>query len=154
MEREIMPHIAIIEARFYEDIADKLLESAQAVLKSSGATFERIKVPGCFEIPAVLAMAFEKETFDGYVTLGCVIRGETSHYDYVCGESARGINQLAMDYGLAVGYGIITAENRQQAEYRANKEQKDVGGRAARACLDMLALKQQLEPSLEGFHSE
>lgn len=137
-----MPKILIIEARFYEKIADELADAAMAELEKAGASYERLSVPGCFEIPAAIAMAIESEQYDGYVALGCVIRGETTHYDYVCGESARGINELAMENN-AIGYGIITAENRDQAHVRSSAKQKNVGGRAAKACLEMLAIKQK-----------
>ncbi len=136
-----MPKILIVEARFYETIADDLAAAAKAELEKAGASYEILAVPGCFEIPAAIAMAIDSGKYDAYVALGCVIRGETSHYDYVCGESARGISDLAME-GYAIGYGIITAENRQQANVRADAKQKNVGGRAAKACLEMLSIKQ------------
>lgn len=137
-----MAHILIVEARFYEAIADNLSKAAKAELEKAGATHETLAVPGCFEIPAAVAMAMESGDYDGYVALGCVIRGETTHYDYVCGESARGLNALAME-GNAIGYGIITAENREQANVRADANQKNVGGRAAKACLEMMVIKQK-----------
>ena len=134
--------ILIVEARFYDEIANNLSAAAKAELDKAGASYDVIAVPGCFEIPAAVSMAIESGEYDGYIGLGCVIRGETSHYDYVCGESARGLNDLAME-GQAVGYGIITAENRDQANVRADANQKNVGGRAAKACLEMLAIKQK-----------
>lgn len=140
-----MSNILLIEARFYENIANQLAEAAIEVIEESGFSYERLEVPGCFEIPAAISMARATKKYDGYVALGCVIRGETTHYDYVCGESARGINQLAIEHQLAVGYGIITAENRGQASARADKDQKNVGGRAARACLEMLAIQQKFK---------
>lgn len=139
-----MSHILIIEARFYEDIANKLALAAALELEEAGVTYEHLEVPGCFEIPAALQMAISSGKYDGYVALGCVIRGETTHYDYVCGESAWGINKLAIKYEAPIGYGIITAENRKQADVRADKDQKNVGGRAAKACLAMLGIKQKL----------
>jgi 6,7-dimethyl-8-ribityllumazine synthase len=132
-------HILIVEARFYEDIADELVAGARAVLDAAGASCEAISVPGAFEIPAAIRMAMESGRFDGYVALGCVIRGETSHYDYVCGESARGLMDLATRHGIALGYGILTTENRAQAEARAWRDKKNKGADAARACLAMLA---------------
>jgi len=135
--------IAIIEARFYDEIANQLAEAAIAVLDAQKIPYERINVPGCFEIPCALTLAVNSGKYDGYLCLGCVIRGETSHYDYVCGESARGINDIAMQ-GHAVGYGIITAENRDQAMVRADQKQKNVGGRAAEACLTMQKLQVEL----------
>lgn len=136
-------HILIVEARFYDTIADALAIASCEVLDSAGITYERLSVPGCFEIPAAIGMAAVSGKYDGYIALGCVIRGETSHYDYVCGESARGINELAISQQLAIGYGIITAENRKQADVRADALQKNVGGRAAKACLAMIDIKQR-----------
>jgi 6,7-dimethyl-8-ribityllumazine synthase len=142
------PHILIVEARFYADIADALAGGAIAVLEAAGAGFERIAVPGAFEIPAAISFALRahargglERPFDGFLALGCVIRGETSHYDYVCGESARGLQDLAWRHAIAIGYGILTCENRAQAWARARPEEKDKGGDAARACLDMIALR-------------
>lgn len=139
-----MPHIAIISATFYEDIAVALKAAAESELQSKRYSYEHFTIPGCFEAPAALSIAAKSGEFDGYIILGCVIRGETSHYDYVCGESARGINELAIKKRLAVGYGIITAENREQAEVRADASQKNVGGRAAKACISMVKLKSAL----------
>jgi 6,7-dimethyl-8-ribityllumazine synthase len=145
------PNVLIVEARFYEDIADELVRGATAVLEEAGATYERVSVPGAFEIPAAVKYAIraldfddDRRRFDGFVTLGCVIRGETTHYDYVCGESARGLMDLSTTYSLALGYGILTCETREQAFARAtvaqgNKSNK--GGVAARACLDMIGVK-------------
>ena len=142
------PHIMIVEARYYEDIGEELLRGAVAVLDQAGASYERHPVPGAFEIPAAVRYAVlardrghEAARFDGFLALGCVIRGETSHYDYVCNESARGLQDLACGNGLAIGYGILTCENRDQAWARAAVDRKDKGGEAARACLRMVALK-------------
>lgn len=133
------PHILIVEARFFEDIADELVAGARAKLDEAGVSYEIIAVPGAFEIPAAIRMAITSGRFDGYIALGCVIRGETSHYDYVCGQSARGLMELATGEGIALGYGILTTENRQQAMVRAWRDQKDKGSDAARACLAMIA---------------
>ena len=143
------PNILIVEARFYGDIADEMAKGAIAALEEAGAAWKRIAVPGAFEIPAAIGFAHRAaeagrgERFDGFVALGCVIRGETTHYDYVCLESARGLQDLALREGLAIGYGIITVENDEQAWARARRERKDKGGGAARACLDMVRLKAQ-----------
>lgn len=140
------PNILIVEARYYEDIADALLKGAEQVFTEAGATFERLTVPGAFEIPAAIARALEAGEaeggvrYDGYLALGCVIRGETSHYDYICGESARKLQDLACDRGAALGYGILTCENRNQAWARADVEDRNKGGEAARACLAMIAV--------------
>ena len=147
---EIMPppRIMIVEARFYEEIADEMVAGAIAALELANAEFERYPVPGAFEIPAAVKFAVKameidetRQRFNGYVTLGCVIRGETTHYDYVCGESARGLMDLANRYSLAIGYGILTCENREQAWARASRDRGDKGAAAANACLDMLRMK-------------
>jgi len=144
-------HVMIVEARFYEDIADELCRGAAAVLEAAGATHEKFTVPGAFEIPAAIAMAHgaDSSRFDGYIALGCVIRGETTHYDYVCSESARGLQDLAVNRGLAIGYGILTVENATQAWARAAVDKKDKGADAARACLQMIELRRRLGPGSE-----
>ena len=139
-------HILIAEARFFDDIADELVQGAQAVLDAANATFETVAVPGAYELPAAVRMAMESGRFDGYIALGCVIRGETSHYDYVCGESARGLMALCTEHGIALGYGILTTENRNQAWVRASRADKDKGAVAARACLQMIALRCAFSP--------
>jgi 6,7-dimethyl-8-ribityllumazine synthase len=138
------PHLLIIEARFYTHLADLLAEGAIRQIEKRGARYTRLAVPGAFEIPAAIRMAMGTGRFDGYVALGCVIRGETSHYDYVCGESARGLMDLALAHGLALGYGILTVENEAQALERARPDRKDKGGGAVAACLDMIALRTKL----------
>ena len=132
-------HLLIVEARFYDAIADALLDGAKSVLSDAGATFDRITVPGALEIPAAVARASEAGGYDGYVALGCVIRGETYHFEIVAGESARGLMALALD-GLAIGNGILTVENEAQAWARARKAEKNKGGEAAKAALAMIAL--------------
>ena len=148
------PHIMIVESPYYEEIAEKMIESVLIELQTAGATYERFEVPGTFELPGAIRMAIEcseypsdKRRFDGYIALGCVIRGETSHYDYVCNESARGLNDLVLKYGIALGYGVLTTENGDQALARASRENHDRGGAAARACLAMVDLKQKLNLS-------
>jgi 6,7-dimethyl-8-ribityllumazine synthase len=144
------PHILVIEARFYEDIADALYEGARAELDQAGVVHERVSVPGVFEVPAAIRMAVRsmdffagRRRFDGYVALGCVIRGETTHYDYVCSESARKLQDLACQHTLALGYGILTCENKEQAWVRAAVDQKNKGKDAAQACLAMLDVKRR-----------
>ncbi|HRE60954.1 MAG TPA: 6,7-dimethyl-8-ribityllumazine synthase [Micropepsaceae bacterium] len=138
------PRVLIVEARFYDDIADALLEGATLALSKAGASFETITVPGALEIPAAIAWAGETGRYDGYVALGCVIRGETTHYDIVSNESARGLMDLTISRGLAIGNGIITVENEDQAWARAKASDLDKGGGAAAACLAMMALKKRL----------
>ncbi len=149
MPQREKPHVLIVEARFYDEIADELARGAIAELERRGATFERVAVPGAFEIPVAIQFAAQAHddddvpTYDGYVALGCVIRGETSHYDYVCGESARGLMDLSVQYGLCLGYGILTVENQEQAWARAKVDQKNKGGDVAAACLDMIELQRR-----------
>ncbi len=144
------PHVLLVEARFYEDIADALVEGAVAELERVGASYDRISVPGAFEIPAAVRyaimstdMSTGRRGYDAYVALGCVIRGETSHYDYVCGESARGLMDLSVRHAIALGFGILTCENREQAWARARVDGngKNKGGDATRAALAMLDAK-------------
>jgi len=141
--------ILIVEARFYEDIADALARGAIGALEAAGYGADRIAVPGALEIPAAIAMAARGggrdpvHEYDGFVALGCVIRGETSHYDIVSNESARGLQQLAVDQHLAIGNGILTVENGDQAWERADPGRKNKGGEAAEACLAMIDLRRR-----------
>jgi 6,7-dimethyl-8-ribityllumazine synthase len=130
-------HLLIIEARFYADLCDELARGAIAALERAGASWERQAVPGALELPGAIAVAAKGKRFDGYVALGCVLRGETSHYDIVANESARGIMDLTMA-GLAVGNGILTCENEAQAWARARVTEMDKGGGAADAVLAMI----------------
>ena len=139
------PKILVIEARFYEAISDALLEGALAKLKAANASVVKVTVPGALEIPHVISFAEGAGAgYDGYVALGCVIRGETTHYDYVCQESARGLMDLAMDKQLCIGNGIITVEDENQAWARAKMDKKDKGGFAADACMQMIRIKREL----------
>ncbi len=135
-------HILIVEAPFYTHIADMQREGVIEALAAAGATHEVISVPGALEVPAAIAFADASGQYDGYVALGCVIRGETYHFEVVAGESARAIMALTLD-GLAIGNGILTVENEAQAIARADKTQKNKGGEAAAAALAMIALKQR-----------
>ena len=137
-------HFLIVEARFYAELADAQAEGAIAVLQVAGCSFERVSVPGALEIPAAIAMAHSGDRhFDGYIALGCVIRGETSHYDTVCNESARGLMDLALAENMAIGNGILTVENEDQAWARADPARKDKGGDAARAAIVMAAMRRE-----------
>jgi 6,7-dimethyl-8-ribityllumazine synthase len=139
--------ILIIEARFYEAISDMLLEGAIEAIEATGrdAEVHQIEVPGALEIPHVISMAeAARAGYDAYVALGCVIRGETTHYDYVCQESARAIMDLAVNQQLCIGNGIITVENEKQAKARADKTKKDKGGFAARAAITMVDIRRDL----------
>ncbi len=142
----------IVESPYYKEIAGHMLASVLIELTEYGATYERFEVPGSFELTGAIRNAIEirndrasGKKFDGFVALGCVIRGETSHYDYVCGESARGLNDLVIKYGIALGYGVLTTENKEQALIRAKRDGYDRGGAAARACIAMIELKRELK---------
>ena len=144
------PHVLVVEARFYEDISDALFEGAKLALDQRGATYERVAVPGALEIPFAIRLGAEasdegtlKRAYDGFVALGCVIRGETTHYEIVSEQSARGIMDLTLE-GLAVGNGILTVENEEQAWERASADRLDKGGGAAAACLAMIDWRRKL----------
>ena len=135
------PHLLLVEAPYYPHIAAMLREGAERAVAAAGATCEIVTVPGAFEIPAAIGIAAKAaERFDGFVALGCVIRGQTTHYDHVCAESARGVQDLLTRDGLAVGYGILTCENEAQALPRAAPDGRDKGGEATRACLALIEL--------------
>ncbi len=143
------PNILIVEARYYAHISDALLDGATAALEQGGAHFERIGVPGALEIPAAIAQAAEAskhggKAFNGYVALGCVIRGETYHFEIVAGESARALMDLSVQRGFCIGNGILTVENEAQALVRAARDGSDKGGDAARACLALVNLHSRL----------
>jgi 6,7-dimethyl-8-ribityllumazine synthase len=130
--------LLIVMSPYYGEIAEALLAGAEREILKNGAKADRVAVPGAFEIPGAIALAAGR--YEGFVALGCVIRGETSHYDYVCGESARGLMDLTIQKKLAIGYGIVTVENIEQAKARAFLDRGDKGGDAAHACLAMVAL--------------
>ena len=136
---KIKGKVLILEARFHEPITEMMVKGAIAVLEQSGVKYERLSVPGSFEIPG--AIKFAMNMYDGFVALGCVIRGATSHFEYVCAESARGLMALTMEHNMAIGYGILTCETEAQAIERADPKQLDKGGDAAAACLRMIELK-------------
>lgn len=135
-----MARFLIVEARFYDHLNDMLIAGAKAALEAAGHEAEVITVPGALEIPAAIALADASDQYDGFVAIGVVIRGETYHFEIVAGESARGILAMTMD-GLAIGNGILTVENEQQALVRADAAQKDKGGEAAKAAIALYDLK-------------
>ena len=137
-----MAKFLIVEARFYTHLNDLLLDGARSALEAAGHVHETITVPGALEVPGAIAMAAESGAFDGFVALGVVIRGETYHFEIVSNESARGIMALTMD-GIAIGNGILTVENEEQALTRARKSEKDKGGEAAKAAVAMFELGQR-----------
>ena len=145
------PHVLIVEARYYPHISDELAKGAIAALEEAGATYERLTVPGAFEIPAAIRFAVKsmhlvggRRRYDAYVALGCVIRGETYHFEIVANESSRGLMDLATHGLVAIGNGILTVENEEQAWVRARRADGDKGGFAARAALTMIALRERL----------
>lgn len=145
----LMSKILIIHSDYYQDIAAELMAGALAELDAANANYDKVEVPGVLEIPAAIKMALiaaEKggKNYDGFVLLGCVIRGETTHYEIVANESARSVMELSHLYGLAVGNGIQTVENSEQAWARARVSDKNKGGGAARAALEMIAVRKTL----------
>ncbi len=133
------PKLLIVVAPYYKDIADQLVAGAQAEIEKVGGTHEVIEVPGALEVPTAIGQAFRMAHFDGFVALGCVIRGETTHYDTVCNDSSRAITLLGLQ-GACIGNGILTVENRAQAEIRAEAAGQNKGGGAAAAALHLIAL--------------
>ena len=138
--------VLIVDANFYEDLASELVRGAVAELEKMGISYERLSVPGALEIPSAISLVSqgnEAKLFAGYIALGCVIRGETSHYDIVCGESARGLSKLALEKNLAIGNGILTVDNWEQAWARASVLKKNKGRDAAIACMSLFEIKQR-----------
>ena len=134
--------VLIVVAPYYRDIADKLIAGAQATLESVGATHEVVEVPGALEVPTAIRIAHRQSNFDGYVALGCVIRGETTHYDTVCNDSSRALQLLGLDTAC-IGNGILTVENMDQAQARAEMDGQNKGGGAAAAALHLIALSRK-----------
>ena len=135
------PHILIVESPYYDDIADHLAAGAIDALEKAGATYERLQVPGALEIPAAIKFSSKSKKYDGFVALGCVIRGETSHYDIVAIESARAIMDMTVNDELPIGTGILTCDTRDQAVVRADPEQKNKGRDAVGAVLALIDIK-------------
>ena len=133
--------VLIVEARFYEDMADALAEGAAAVLDAAGVAYERVSVPGVLEVPVAIKYAADSNAYDGYVALGVVIRGETTHYEIVCNESARALMEFGIKDQLSIGNGIQTVENSDQAWARCKMSEKDKGGGAAKATLALMGLR-------------
>ena len=139
-----MAHIMIAVADYYKDITDELLLGAKSHLQVAGHTYDIVSVPGAFELPAAIQFAVHGiKKYDGYVALGCVIRGETTHYDYVCNECARGLQMIALGYNVPVGFGVLTVENQDQAKKRASVNGGNKGREAADACMRMIAMREE-----------
>jgi 6,7-dimethyl-8-ribityllumazine synthase len=150
---QLRAHILILEARFYGELCDELCRGAIAAIERAGATWERMAVPGALEIPGAIALAHETGLYHGYVALGCVLRGETTHYDVVSNESARGIMDLTLE-GLCIGNGILTCENEAQAWARAKVDDMDKGGGAADAALSMIRFSRLMGRKAAGLDSK
>jgi len=142
--------LLIVVAPYYKDIADQQIAGARAVAAQCGADVELIEVPGALEVPTAIAMAERQANFDGYVALGCVIRGETTHYDTVCNDSSRALSLLGLQ-GACIGNGILTVENMDQAQARANPEGQNKGGGAAAAALHLIALSRKWSSARKGI---
>lgn len=139
------PKVLIVEARFYPEIADQMIAGATAVLDAAGVKWAREAVPGCFELPAAIRFAVESQArrFAGFVALGCVIRGETDHYEHICREACRGLMDLSIQPGIALGFGVLTCRTYEQALARAAVDKLNKGADAAQACVRMMELKSQ-----------
>jgi 6,7-dimethyl-8-ribityllumazine synthase len=145
------PRVLIVEADFYQDITEGLAQGAIQVLDAAGVSYQRVTVPGAFEVPAVIRFAIRsmeersaEEPYSGYIALGCVIRGETDHYEHICRETSRALMDISVKFSVALGFGILTCENHEQAWARADVNQKNKGADAAKACLRMMELKKSL----------
>jgi len=142
--------LLIVVSPYYKDIADNMVAGAVAEIEASGGTYELVEVPGALEIPTAIAMAERQANFDGYVALGCVVRGETTHYETVCNDSSRAIQLLGLQ-GACIGNGILTVENRPQAEVRADPNDQNKGGGAAAAALHLIALSRKWGAQTKGI---
>lgn len=138
-------HLLVIDAPYYTKISESLMKGVRIVLEKASATHDYVTVPGVLEIPAAVSIAVaSSKNYDGYIVIGCVIRGETTHYEIVSNESARAIMDLSVNHNLAIGNGIQTVENEAQAWARAKVSEKNKGGGAAQAALDMIDLRKSL----------
>ncbi len=137
--------ILLVEGRFYEDLSEELAAGAIEEIKKAGFEVDRLPVSGALEIPAAIKFARLSEKYAGYVALGCVIRGETFHFDVVCNESARGLTDLSINYDLCIGNGILTVENDEQAWERADRKRGNKGAHSAKACIEMINMKKKFK---------
>lgn len=147
------PYLLVIDSQFYPEVSEELVKGALAEIGKAGGTYVRVSVPGAFEIPAAIRMAVRslelvggRRRFDAYVALGCVIRGETSHYDHICQEVSRGLMDIALNFSVALGNGVLTCENMEQATARADVNGGNKGGAAAFAAIRMTEVKRQILP--------
>jgi 6,7-dimethyl-8-ribityllumazine synthase len=144
-------HVLIVEARYYQDIADQLIAGVTSVLDAQAVTYSRQSVPGVFEVPAAIGFALrsleefpDRQRFDGFVALGCVVRGETDHYDHICREASHALMNLTLNQNIALGFGILTCHTYEQAQVRAAVDGKNKGAEAALACLRMMDLQGEM----------
>jgi 6,7-dimethyl-8-ribityllumazine synthase len=142
--------LLIVVAPYYKDITDAMIAGAKAAAAACGAEVDLVEVPGALEVPTAIAMAERQAKFDGYVALGCVIRGETTHYDTVCNDSSRALSLLGLQ-GACIGNGILTVENRAQAVVRADDKGQNKGGGAALAALHLVALSRKWAAATKGI---
>ena len=142
--------LLIVVAPYYKDITDQLVAGATALAADCGAEVEVLEVPGALEVPSAIAMAEQLADFDGYVALGCVIRGETTHYDTVCNDSSRALSMMGLQ-GVCIGNGILTVENREQAVVRAEAAGQNKGGGAAAAALHLVAISRKWAGKAKGI---
>ena len=140
--------VLVVEARYYDDVADELIKGAAKVMAEAGCSYDRVEVPGVFEVPGAIRFHIDaqgkKRRYDGYLALGCVIRGETDHYDHICRESSRAIMDIATD-GHPIGFGILTCPSYKHAMARASVDKMNKGAEVARACLRMMELRRELK---------
>ncbi|MEM6619694.1 MAG: 6,7-dimethyl-8-ribityllumazine synthase [Pseudomonadota bacterium] len=147
---ENAPRILIVVAPYYKDIADDLVTGAIAAIEAASATHDLVEVPGALEVPTAIRLALRADRYDGFVALGCVIRGETTHYDTVCNDSSRALSMLGLN-GTCIGNGILTVENRDQAVVRADPAGQNKGGSAAEAALHLIALSRRFVSGPKGI---
>ncbi len=141
------PHVLIVASPYYRSIADHMIQGAVAELKAANATYEIVNVPGALELPTAIRLAAKTRSFDGFIAIGCVIRGETTHYEIVSEESARGLTELGFRDGICLGNGVLTVESMEQAIVRADPKEMNKGGGAATAALHLIAFAQKCEQS-------
>ncbi len=144
------PKLLIVVAPYYKDIADQLVTGARAATDAAGGEHETVEVPGALEVPIAIRLAANSRDYDGFVALGCVIRGETTHYDTVCNDSSRALQLMGLD-GLCIGNGILTVENRKQAEVRADALGQNKGGGAAEAAMHLILLSRKFNRRTKGI---
>ncbi len=144
------PHLLIVISPYYKDIAANLLAGAKTAITASGATYDVAEVPGALEVPIAIRLACNNNKYQGYVALGCIIRGETTHYETVCNDSSRGLAELGLQ-GLCIGNGILTVENNDQADIRADHKGQNKGGGAAEAALHLIALSIRFNKPSKGI---